>query len=318
MRVFVSGSTGLIGRRAVQALLARGDAVVPLSRKPLSPDHFGPGACEPAVGDPTTPGPWLDQLAGCDAVVHLAGEPIADKRWSDEFLKLVRSSRVDSTRLIAEALARNPRRADGTPKVLVSGSGVGYYGANTGDALQTESSPPGADALADICREWEAAADPARTAGVRVCHTRTGLVLDPAGGALPRMALPFKLFVGGRIGSGNQWVSWIHHADMTGLLLFALDASGFSGPFNAVAPTPVTNADFSRTLAKVLGRPNFLPAPVFALRVLLGKMAEVVAGGQRATPRAAMDAGYRFRFTELELALQEVLRRQHHPPAAGR
>lgn len=306
MRVFVTGSTGLIGRRVVQALLAREDAVVPLSRKPLPPDHFGPGACEPAVGDPTTPGPWLDQLAACDAVVHLAGEPIAGNRWTDEFLKLVRSSRVDSTRLIAETLARNPRRVDGTPKVLVSGSGVGYYGANTGDFVMTESSPPGTDVLADICRDWEAAADPAREAGVRVCHSRTGIVLDPAGGALPKMALPFKLFVGGRIGSGKQWVSWIHHADMTALLLFALDTPTFSGPFNAVAPTPVTNAEFSRTLAKVLGRPNLFPAPVFALRVLLGEIAEVVAGGQRATPQAATEAGYRFRFTELETALREV------------
>ncbi len=306
MRVFVTGSTGLIGRRVVQALLARGDVVVPLSRNPLTTGHFGPGACEPAVGDPTVAGPWLDQLAACDAVVHLAGEPIADKRWSDEFLKLVRSSRVDSTRLIAETLARNPRRTDGTPKVLVSGSGVGIYGANTGDIVMTESCPPGSDVLADICRGWEAAADPARAAGVRVCHTRTGLVLDPAGGALPRMALPFKMFVGGRIGSGKQWVSWVHHADMTGLLLFALDTPGFSGPFNAAAPTPVTNAEFSRVLAKVLGRPNLFPAPVFALRVLLGKMAEVVAGGQRATPQAATAAGYRFRFTEVEAALREV------------
>lgn len=308
MRVFVTGSTGLIGRRVVRALLARGDVVVPLSRNPLTSDHFGPGSCEPAVGDPTTPGPWLDQLAGCDAVVHLAGEPIGAKRWTDKFLMRVRSSRVDSTRLIAETLARNPRRPDGTPKVLVSGSGVGYYGANTGDAVQTELSPPGADVLAGICREWEAAADPARAAGVRVCHSRTGIVLDPAGGALPQMALPFRLFVGGRIGSGKQWVSWIHHADMTGLLLFALDTPGFSGPFNAVAPTPVMNAEFSRVLAKVLGRPNLFPAPVFALRVLLGKMAEVVAGGQRATPQAASDAGYRFRFTELEPALREVLK----------
>lgn len=307
MRVFVTGSTGLIGRRVVQALLTRGDVVVPLSRTPLTSDHFGPGTCEPAVGDPTTHGPWQDQLAGCDAVVHLAGEPIAGKRWSDEFLKLVRSSRVDSTRLIAETLARNPRRPDGTPKVLVSGSGVGYYGANTGDIVLAESAPPGTDVLADICRDWEAAADPARATGVRVCHPRTGIVLDPAGGALPKMALPFKLFVGGRIGSGKQWMSWIHHADMTGLLLFALDTPGFNGPFNAVAPTPVTNAEFSRTLAKVLVRPNLFPAPVFALRVLLGRMAEVVAGGQRAIPKAATEADYQFRYTELEVALREVL-----------
>jgi hypothetical protein len=143
-----------------------------------------------------------------------------------------------------------------------------------------------------------------------VCHSRTGIVLDPDGGALPQMALPFKLFVGGRIGSGQQWTSWIHHADMTGLLLFALDTQGFSGPFNAVAPNPVTNAEFSRTLAKALGRPNLIPVPVFALRVVLGKVAEVVAGGQRAVPQAATAAGYRFRFAELDAALREVFDRE--------
>lgn len=304
MRVFITGSTGLIGRRLGRALLERGDKVVPLSRKPLPPDTFGSGPCEPVVGDPTTPGPWLEQLRSCDAVVNLAGEPVLGKRWSNEFLARVRSSRVDATRTIAEALAK-----DGGPKVLVSGSAVGYYGANTGDGIRTESDPPANDELASICKDWEAAAEPARAAGVRVCHPRTGIVLDPDGGVLKQMALPFKLFVGGRIGSGKQWVSWIHHADMTGLLLFALDTPSLGGPFNATAPNPVTNAEFSRILAAVLKRPNYLPMPTFALRVLVGKGAEVVAGGQRAIPQRATESGCRFRYETLEPALREIYKR---------
>jgi uncharacterized protein len=213
---------------------------------------------------------------------------------------------VDSTRVIAETLAKYPLRSDGTPKVFVSGSAVGIYGANTGDAIQTENSPPANDILASICVDWEAAAEVARTAGVRVCHPRTGIVLDPDGGALKSMALPFKLFVGGRIGSGKQWVSWIHHADMTALLLFALDTLTLTGPFNATAPNPVTNAEFSRVLAAVLRRPNYLPAPTFALRLLIGKGAEVIAGGQRAVPRAATEVGYSFRYPTLEPALLEI------------
>lgn len=301
MRVFVTGSSGLIGRPLVRALLDRGDRVLTLSRKP-QPD--GPG--EPLAGDPTQPGPWLEQVAGCDAVIHLAGEPVLAKRWSDEFLKRVRDSRVESTRLLAETLAKRPTRSDGTPKVFVSGSAVGYYGVNTGDTELREDAPPGADPLARICVDWEAAAESAHDVGVRVAHPRTGIVFDRAGGALPPMALPFKLFVGGRVGNGKQFVSWVHHADMTGLLLHALDTPSLAGPFNATAPTPVTNAEFSRTLATVLGRPNLFPVPVAALRLLVGRGAEVVAGGQRAVPAKVAATGYRFRYETVEAALREI------------
>lgn len=297
MRIFVTGGTGLIGRRLVTALVARGDTVVSLSRKSVEPR---PGV-ELATGDPAIAGPWLEQMAGCDAVVHLAGEPILGNRWNAERLARIRSSRVDSTRLIADTLA------NGGPRVFVSGSAVGYYGLNTGDGDITEGSPAGSDVLARMCVEWEAAADPARAAGVRVTHPRTGIVLDPDGGALPQMALPFKLFVGGRIGSGRQWVPWVHHTDMTALLLFALDTPTLDGPVNAIGPNPVTNAEFSRLLAKVLKRPNLFPVPVFALKVLLGGVAEVVAGGQKALPVKLLAAGYQFRFEQLEEALGDLL-----------
>jgi uncharacterized protein len=304
MKVFVTGSTGLIGRRFVKALLARGDSVLSLSRRALPADHFGPGANEPVVGDPAVSGDWLNKLTGCDAVVHLAGESVAGKRWNAEYLARVKSSRVDSTKLIAETLAKG-----GGPRVFVSGSAVGYYGANTGDVVITESSPPGTDTLAEICVAWEAAADAARTAGVRVVHPRTGIVLDPDGGALPQMALPFKLFVGGKIGSGKQWLPWVHHADMTALLLFMLDTPTLSGPVNAASPHSVTNAEFSRVLATVLKRPNLFPVPVFMLKLVLGGVAEAVAGGQRAVPKAAADAGYQFRFDRVEPAVWELFRR---------
>jgi uncharacterized protein (TIGR01777 family) len=297
MKVFVTGGTGLIGRRLITALLARGDTVVSLSRKPAEPR----AGFTPVVGDPANAGDWLSKLAGCDAVVHLAGEPILGRRWNAEVLGRLRSSRVDSTRLIAETVAKSG------PRVFVSGSAVGYYGMNTGDAEVTESSPPGDDVLGEMCVAWEAAAEPARAAGVRVVHPRTGIVLDPDGGALPQMAKPFKLFVGGKIGSGKQWVPWIHHADMTGLLLFMLDTPTLSGPVNAVSPHPVTNAELSRVLATALKRPNLFPVPVFMLKLVLGGVAEAVAGGQRAVPKVAADAGYQFRFDRVEPAVWHLL-----------
>jgi len=299
MNIFVTGASGLVGKRMLPALTARGDSVVALSRKQL-PDSAN---VEWLVGDPTLAGPWLDKLAECDAVVHLAGEPILGQRWSDAFLKKVRDSRVDSTRLIAERLAQGSN-----VKVFVSGSAVGIYGANPGDAVLTEESPPGpqGDVMAQICTAWEAAAEPAKAAGIRVCHPRTGIVLDREGGALPKMALPFKLFGGGRIGSGKQYVAWIHHADMVGLLLFALDNPKLHGPFNATGPIPVRNAEFSSELARVLHRPNWFPAPKFVLRIVIGKAVEIAVGGQNALPRKVQELGYKFKYMNVGAALDDL------------
>jgi uncharacterized protein (TIGR01777 family) len=305
MKVFVTGATGLVGSRLVRALLARGATAVPLSRNPIPPDRFGPGA-EPVVGDPADPGPWQDVLAGCDAVVHHAGENIFAKRWTESFLKAVRDSRVNGTALVAEALSRQPRRADGSPKVLISASAVGYYG-DRGDEVMTETSAPAADFMAKLTADWEAAAAPARAAGVRVVHPRLGIVLDPDGGALPKLVLPFKLFAGGSVGSGNQWVSWIHRDDMTALLLFLLDTAAAPGPVNAVAPNPVRNRDLGKALGRALGRPSWLPVPRFALRVALGKVAEVLTGGQRVLPEKALGLGFSFRFPDIDGALKDLL-----------
>ena len=299
MRVFVTGATGLVGKRLLPALAARGDTVVALSRRAMP----STASVEWVEGDPCVPGPWLEKLIKCDAVVHLAGEPIMGRRWSDAFLKQVRDSRVVSTRLIAETLAKHP-----AGKVFVAGSAVGIYGANPGDAVLTEDSQPGSDVMAGITKDWEAAAEPAKAAGIRVAQPRTGIVLDRDGGALQKMALPFKLFGGGRIGSGKQYVAWIHHADMTGLLLFALDQPQLHGPFNATGPIPIRNADFSRELARVLHRPNWLPAPKFMLRVVIGKAAEIAVGGQNAVPRKAQEMGYQFKFVTAGAALDDLYR----------
>ena len=307
MRILVTGATGLIGRRLVKRLLARDETVLPLSRKPIPDGIFGTGSCEALLGDPSVAGPWLDSLSTCDAVIHLAGEPILGHRWNAAVLKRLRGSRVESTKRIAETLALQPRRADGTPKAFLSGSAVGIYGADTGAVEQREVSPAGSDALAQICVAWEQAADAARQAGVRVIHPRTGIVLDPDGGALPKMTLPFKLFAGGRIGSGKQYVPWIHRDDMTELLLHLVDNPDCRGSFNACAPDPVTNAEFCRVLGTVLNRPNWLPVPRIAIRALLGRVADVVVGGQRAVPAKVLGTGFAFRFPTLEAALRDLL-----------
>jgi uncharacterized protein (TIGR01777 family) len=301
-KVFVTGASGLVGRRLLDALSARRDTVYALSRYDRPHTQY----VRWLYGDPCIPGPWMDEFATCGAVVHLAGEPIMGERWSDEFLSQVRYSRVQSTFALAHELGEGERN-----KVFVCGSAVGYYGANPGDAVLTEDSPPGpdSDVMASICKEWEAQAEFAKPSGTRVVVLRTGVVLDRAGGALPKMALPFKLFAGGRIGSGKQYLAWIHHADMVGLILYALDNKQMQGTFNATAPIPIRNADFSRELARVLHRPNWLPAPGFMLRRVIGKAAEIALGGQNAVPRKAQEMGYQFKFVTAGAALDDLYQR---------
>lgn len=303
MRILVTGGTGLIGSRLIPQLTLGGHSVVLLTRNPDNKHD-----AEVVVGDPSIPGPWLDQLVECDAVVHLAGENLFKRRWTDAFLRVVRDSRVESTQLIAQTLAEKPFTSDGSPRVLINASAVGYYG-DRGSERITEESSAGTGLLADICQEWEAATEPATSAGVRVSIIRTGVVLSKEGGALPMMARPFRFFVGGRVGSGKQYVSWIHQDDLVGLIQFALLTPEACGPINGTAPEPVTNAELSRTLGKVLGRPSWLPAPCLGIRVVMGRVSEVVCGGQRVIPERAEQLGYSFRFPTLEPALRDALSR---------
>jgi uncharacterized protein (TIGR01777 family) len=300
MRVFVTGGTGLVGRRVVGRLRDRGDEIVVLSRRPA------PGV---VTGDPAIAGPWLDELASCDGVIHLAGEPIAAHRWTTRFRQKVLDSRVRSTKLIAETLAKSPTRADGSPRALVSTSAVGYYGMFEDNATEfVESDPPGSGFLADVCVAWEAATEPAAKAGVRVAVVRVGFVLAGDGGALPQLARPFRWFLGGPVGSGRQWVSWVHVDDLAGLFVLALDRPDAAGPINGTAPEPVTNWGFSHTLAAVLNRPCRVRVPKVVLRLGLGSMAELATHGQRVIPVRAKELGYAFRYPLLEPALRSVVR----------
>ena len=296
MKVVVTGSSGLIGSALVEALQARGDAVTKLVRR-------APQTGE-ARWDPDTNQIETAALEGQDAVVHLAGVGIGDHRWTEEHKRAVLESRVKSTTLLATTIAGLTDK----PKVLVSGSAIGYYGLR-GDEVLTEDSEPGTGFLTDVCLPWEAATKPAEDAGVRVVHTRTGIVLSPDGGALKQMLLPFKLGLGGRIGSGQQWWSWVSIDDEIGAILYALDNDTVSGAANLTAPNPVTNEQFTRTLNRVLRRPTLLPTPTLALRAMFGSEAvdEMFLGGQRVVPARLEASGYAFRHPDLEGALRHLL-----------
>jgi hypothetical protein len=288
MRVLVTGGTGFLGRPLRRALETGGHAVTVVSREP--------GRV------PARSVSWgeLDRvMSETDAVVNLAGESIADGRWSDARKRTIRESRVEATRALVAAI----RTASPRPRVLVSASAIGFYG-DTGDAEVDESTPAGTGFLADVCRAWEAEAVKAESLEVRVVRARFGVILGPDGGALARMLLPFRAFVGGPIGSGRQWTSWVQRDDATQLVRTAVENETLSGPVNVTAPAPVQNADFARTLGHVLGRPAVLPTPAFALRLALGEMATMLLTGQRVLPAAALAAGYAFRHAELEGALR--------------
>jgi uncharacterized protein (TIGR01777 family) len=298
MNVFVTGATGLIGRALCAELIAKGHEVTALVRAPHPAPSLPPGV-RTVEGDPTRAGPWLDDLARADGCVHLAGEPVASGRWTAERKRRIESSRVESTAIVAGLIAARG------PAVLVQGSAVGFYGSRGEEPLD-ESSPPGDGFLAGVTARWEAAAAPARKRA-RVVLLRTGLVLAPRGGALAELVKPFRLFVGGPVGSPAAWKPWIHLADEVGLILWALGEARVEGPVNACAPEPVRNRALADAIGAALSRPSFLPTPDLAIRVLLGELAEVVLASQRIVPRKALALGYRFRFPELGPALRDLL-----------
>ncbi len=312
MRVTVTGATGLIGRRVVAALLERGDAVTVLSRDPERakadlgrPDSSAPRADSPAAmrWDPNRESAPRAALESADAVVHLAGENVA-QRWTESAKRAIRESRVLGTRNLVlgiEALAETER-----PKVLVSGSAIGYYGAH-GDEPIDEESPAGKDFLAQTCAQWETESEMAARLGVRVVKVRTGVVLDSEGGALGKMLPPFKLGVGGPVASGRQYISWIHTDDVVGIVLAAIDGEQWHGAINATAPEPQRNRDFSKALGHALHRPALLPVPGVALRLMYGEMAQVVTEGARVLPAKALVLGYEFRHPQLDEALRAAL-----------
>ncbi|RJX19366.1 MAG: TIGR01777 family protein [Desulforudis sp.] len=313
MRVIVTGATGFIGRPLVTSFLADGDEVTILTRGRPSrtPDPVRTVVWPTGAGGPEeVDAAWWESLDGADAVVHLAGEPIAARRWTPEQKECIHQSRVQGTRTLVEGLARVKQR----PRILVSSSAVGYYGPR-GDEEVTEDELPGGDFLSQVCVAWEQEARRAESLGVRVVLLRTGIVLERDGGALPRMLTPFRSFVGGPIGSGRQWMSWVHRDDLVGLIRFAIGNKAVRGPLNAVAPNPKTNRDFSRTLGRVMGRPAWAPVPGPLLRLVLGEMAEaLLLTGQRVVPAKAMELGFRFQHPELKASLRAILDRDPGHP----
>ncbi len=294
-RVLVSGASGLIGSALVSALQAQGAQVVQLTRGAVKrADQISWG-----LGTPLAP----QSVSGFDAVVHLAGESIVG-RWSDAKKQAIRDSRVRGTQNLANALAK----AEVRPRVFLSGSAIGFYG-DRGNEVLREDSTSGQNFLAGVCREWEAAAQPAIAAGIRTAFLRTGVVLSAAGGALAKMLPPFKMGVGGKVGSGQQWMSWISLEDEVGAILHVLKSDRLCGAVNLVSPETATNADFTKVLASVLSRPAIFPVPAFAARLAFGEMAdELLLASQRVEPAKLMESGYRFRHSGLRLALEAILK----------
>lgn len=303
MRVLISGGTGFIGRRLIAALLKDQAEVTVLSRRGGAPAELGlPAQCGIAAGDLTQAETWQAALNQQDAVVHLAGEPVGPARWTGGKKKRIRDSRVLTTAALAEAVGRLPV----APRTLIQASGVGIYG-DCGDLVLEEDAPAGKDFLARVAVEWEAAGQAAGQAGTRVVQLRAGLVMDARGGALPRLLTPLRWGIGGRLGSGRQWVSWIDLDDLVRLALFALNRTTLKGPVNAVSPEPVRNAELIAALAQWLRRPAQLPVPAWGLRAALGEGASLLLYSQRARPAAAMAAGFEFQRPTLEQGLSHWL-----------
>ncbi len=301
MRVLVTGASGALGSAVCDALLARGDEVIGLTRDPERARKTNPTVSwfgwQPRMERP--PAEAFDQVEG---VINLVGEPI-DQRWTEEAKTAIMESRRTGTRNLVQAITALERR----PRVLVSQSAIGYYG-DRGESLVDESTAPGNDFGAEVVSEWERAADEVSGTGIRLVIVRTGLVLDPSHGLLKQLLTPFRLGLGGPVAGGNQYMSWIHVDDETGILLWALDGEGVSGVINATAPNPVSNRELSKTLGRVLRRPAAIPVPGFVLNLMYGgEFAETIRGGQRVIPRRTLDLGYSFEHPELEPALHDLL-----------
>lgn len=296
MKILVIGGSGFIGSVLTRELTGAGHEVVITTRKKTTSQKtltWNPPDLIPP-----------DTISKFDAVINLAGDSVFSDRWTPEKKERIRSSRVDTTKALVESMSVSTDR----PKVLINASAIGYYGPH-GDEEVNEGVPPGSDFLAGVCEEWEAAALRANELGVRVVITRLGLVLGERGGALSKMLGPFKAFVGGYIGSGKQWMSWVHIDDITGFVRYAVENESVSGPYNVTAPKPVRNREFGSALGKVLGRPAFVPVPALALKLVLGEFGDVLLTGQRVISEKALRAGYTFKYADLNEALKAILKK---------
>ena len=301
MKIAIAGATGFVGSRLVEQLQAQGDRVVVLTRSPEVASRRFPQA-EVVGYNPLKSGEWQTAIDGCDAIVNLAGEPIAEKRWTPAQKRVMLESRQIGTQKIVEAI----EKATVKPPVLINASAIGYYGTSETSKFD-ETSPAGTDFLAEVCTKWEAAAQAASVTGTRVVILRLGIVLGENGGALGKMLAPFSAFVGGPIGSGKQWFSWIHRDDVVKLIISGLKDPQMQGIYNATAPNPVTMTGFADTLGAVMNRPSWLPVPNFALEALLGEGAIVVLQGQQVIPTQTLAQGFEFKYPTLKTALAAIL-----------
>lgn len=303
MKVIVTGGSGLIGRHLTQALARDGHEVVVLSRDPEKHRGDLPAGVRAVQWDAESAQGWAAEADGADAIVNLAGENLSSGPWTQARKQRILESRINAGKAVVEAV----EQASQKPKVVLQSSAVDYYGAR-GNELITEENGPGDSYLSRVCIQWEASTEPVIIHGVRRVILRTGLVLSDEGGSLPLLALPFKLFVGGRLGSGRQWYPWIHMEDEIGAIRFLLENPEAEGPYNLTAPEPHTNQEFAETLGRVLKRPSFFPVPGFMMKAVLGDMSYVVLTGQRVVPKKLEQLGYDFRFPQLEAALSEIYR----------
>lgn len=301
MKVAVTGATGFVGSRLVEKLLAEGHSVVAFTRGSGSKLPQSPNL-EIVTYNPKESGDWQTKISGCDGVVNLAGEPIAENRWTPEVKKALLESRTLTTQNVVSAISQaNPK-----PSVLVNASAIGFYGTSE-TAEFDESSASGQDFLAEVCRAWEAEASKVKDSGTRLVILRIGIVLEN-GGALGKMLTPFRMFAGGPIGSGKQWFSWIHREDLVNLMVKALTDSSMEGTYNATAPNPVKMADLTNTLGEVMNRPSWLPVPAFALEALLGDGAIVVLEGQQVMPKRTLSTGFTYEYPTVKQALSAILK----------
>jgi len=305
MRIIITGGTGLIGRALCEKWAADQHELIVLTRNaqrtPVMPETV-----QFVEWDAKTADGWGHHVDGADAVVNLAGAGIADARWTEERKNEIRQSRIDAGRAVVAAIQAAAQK----PALLIQASAVGYYGSTQDDKIITEQAPPGADFLAQVCFDWETSTVAVESMGVRRVIIRTGIVLSNAGGAWPKMKLPFVAFAGGPLGSGDQWYPWIHIRDEVRAIDFLLQHDDATGPFNLSAPNPLPNKEFSKVVGKVMGRPAFMPAPGFALRTALGDMATVLLDGQRAIPQKLLDAGFTFDFSNAEDAIAALVQQQ--------
>ena len=303
MQILITGGTGTIGRRLVHHLLQYGDVVKVVSRQEYKPANL-PAKIIFAQWDGKTAAGWGNLVEGVDAVVNLAGAGLADSKWTEARKKEILESRVNAGKAVVEAISA----ASAKPKVVIQASGIDYYGVHNNDQVITEEHGPSNDFLSQVCQAWEASTAPVEAMGVRQVITRSGVVWDMQGGALPKMVLPFRFFAGGPIGSGKQWLSWIHYCDEVEAIRFLIQTDSASGPFNLTAPNSLRNRNFARVVGRVMKRPALAPAPGFVFKAVFGEMSTVLLNGRQAMPKRLQELGYQFQFPQAEGALRDLLK----------